>query len=185
VILIGISGALGVKYMLVTILSVALGALVGELLDLDGLLNRFGAFVERKLGGKQKGSFAEGFVSATLLFCVGSMIIIGGINAGVSGDNTVYFTKSVLDFVAAIALSVSLGAGVLLSAAAVFVLQGLLVLCAGLIQPLLSGHMVSEINCVGNLLIVIIGLNLMGITKEKVANYLPAVPLALLLAVFM
>ena len=127
---------------------------------------------------------AEGFVSATLLFCVGSMIILGGLSAGVSGDNTIYFTKSVLDFVAAIALSVSLGAGVLLSAAAVGILQALIVLAAGFLQPLLSEHMISEINCVGNLLILIIGLNLMGITKQKVANFLPAVLISLIMAIF-
>ena len=86
VILIGISGALGVKYMLVMILSVALGALVGELLDLDGLLNRFGAFIERKLGGDQKGTFAEGFVSATLLFCVGAMTVTGALGAAAASS---------------------------------------------------------------------------------------------------
>ena len=84
VMLIGLSGALGVKYMLVMILSVALGALVGELLNLDGLLNRFGAFVERKIGGKQQGTFAQGFVSATLLFCVGAMTVTGAFSLPIS-----------------------------------------------------------------------------------------------------
>lgn len=189
---IGISGAISAgsdaqANPIIPIIAIALGVLLGTLINIDRRLTELATKAEQKLTGnaQTEGGLAQGFVSATLLFCVGSMIIIGGINAGVSGDNTVYFTKSVLDFVAAIALSVSLGAGVALSAAAVFVLQGLLVLCAGLIQPLLSGHMVSEVNCVGNLLILLIGLNLMGITKEKVANYLPAVPLALLLASFM
>ena len=112
------------------------------------------------------------------------MIILGGLSAGISGDNTIYFTKSVIDFVAAIALAVSLGAGVLLSALAVGVLQSLVVLAAGFLQPILTEHMIQEINCVGNLLILVIGLNLMGMTKQKVANFLPAILLALIMAIF-
>ena len=151
-----------------------------------GALNRAAANVENKLrkGDTSQGSLAEGFVSATLLFCVGSMIILGGLSAGISGDNTIYFTKSVIDFAAAVALSVSLGAGVMLSAVSVGVLQGLFVLSASFLQPLLTQHMIGEINCVGNLLIVIIGLNLMGITKQKVANFLPAILIALIMAIF-
>ena len=111
------------------------------------------------------------------------MTIVGGINAGVSGDNTLYFTKGVLDFVSATALSVSFGIGVLFSSLFVLTFQGALVLAAGLLQPLLTTHMISEMNCVGNLLIVLIGLNLMGITKIKVANFLPAILVAMLLAI--
>ena len=168
------------------VVAIAGGALIGTLLDIDGALNRAAAAAENKLrhGDTSKGSLAEGFVSATLLFCVGSMIILGGLSAGVSGDNTIYFTKSMIDFVAAIALSVSVGAGVLLSCISVGVLQGLFVFAAGFLQPVLTDHMIGEINCVGNLLIVVIGLNLMGITKQKVANFLPAVLIALLLAIF-
>lgn len=168
------------------VIAVAGGALIGTLLDIDGALNRAAVALENKLrrGEPGQGSLAEGFVSATLLFCVGSMIILGGLSAGISGDNTIYFTKSVLDFVSAIALSVSLGAGVLLSCISVGVLQGLFVLAAGFLQPILTEHMIGEMNCAGNLLIVIIGLNLMGITKQKVANFLPAILLALLIAIF-
>ena len=188
---IGISGAISAGSQpgasaITPVVAIAGGALIGTLLDIDGGLNRAAASVETKLRrGKTGGtSLAEGFVSATLLFCVGSMIILGGLAAGVSGDNTIYFTKSVIDFVAAIALSVSLGAGVLLSCLAVGILQGLVVLAAGFLQPVLTAHMISEINCVGNLLIVVIGLNLMGITKQKVANFLPAILLALIMAIF-
>ena len=168
------------------VIALAGGALIGTLLDIDGALNRAAASVENKLRHGQPGgnSLAEGFVSATLLFCVGSMIILGGLSAGISGDNTIYFTKSVLDFVSSVALSVSLGAGVLLAAVSVGVLQGLFVLAAGFLQPILTEHMIAEINCVGNLLIVIIGLNLMGITKQKVANFLPAIIIALVMAIF-
>lgn len=188
---IGISGAISAgshpeANAITPVIALAGGALIGTLLDIDGRLNRAASSIEKKLrhGQNTQTSLAEGFVSATLLFCVGSMIILGGLSAGISGDNTIYFTKSVLDFVAAIALSVSLGAGVLLSSLAVGVLQGLIVLAAGFLQPLLTEHMIGEINCVGNLLIVIIGLNLMGITKQKVANFLPAILLALMMAIF-
>ena len=188
---IGISGAISAGSApdanpITPVIAIAGGALIGTLLDIDDKLNRAAAYVENKLrhGQPAQGGLAEGFVSATLLFCVGSMIIIGGLSAGISGDNTIYFTKSVIDFVAAIALSVSLGAGVLLSCVSVGVLQGLFVLAAGFLQPVLSDHMIGEINCVGNLLILIIGLNLMGITKQKVANFLPAILIALVMAIF-
>ena len=187
----GISGALSAgadkdAHPLAPIISVALGVLLGTLLDIDGRLARLGNAVERKFSRpsaeQKQGRIAEGFVSACLLFCVGSMTIVGGINAGVSGDNTLYFTKGTLDFVSSIALSVSFGAGVLLSSLFVLVFQGALVLTAGLIEPYLTTHMIAEMNCVGSLLILVIGLNLMGITKIKVANFLPAILIAMLLA---
>ena len=144
---IGISGAISAgsdpeANPVMPIIAVALGVLIGTLLDIDGRLNQLGNWVEQKFAAKnggqvqstqenaQKGKIAEGFVSACLLFCVGSMTIVGGINAGVSGDNTLYFTKGVLDFVSSTALSVSFGIGVLLSAGFVLVFQGGLVLTA-------------------------------------------------------
>lgn len=189
---IGISGAISAgsdaeANPVMPIISIALGVAIGTLIDIDKHLTRLGNAVERKFSKntETKGRIAEGFVSACLLFCVGSMTIVGAINAGVSGDNTLYFTKGVLDFVSGMALSVSFGFGVLFSALFVFVFQGGLVLAAGLIEPLLTGHMIAEMNCTGSLLIVVIGLNLMGITKIKVANYLPAILIAMLLAIIM
>ncbi|MBQ7354960.1 MAG: DUF554 domain-containing protein [Clostridia bacterium] len=191
---IGISGAISAgsdaeANPVMPIIAVALGVLIGTVIGIDRHLARLGDAVERKFsrtsadGEAHKGKIAEGFVSAGLLFCVGSMTIVGGINAGVSGDNTLYFTKGTLDFVSSIALSVSFGAGVLLSSLFVLLFQGGLVLGAGLIEPFLSAHMIAEMNCVGSLLIVVIGLNLMGITKIKVANFLPAILIAMLLAI--
>ena len=186
---IGISGAVSAgtdseANPVMPIISIALGVAAGTLLDIDSHLTRLGDKVEQRFSANNeaKGSIAQGFVSACLLFCVGSMTIVGAVNAGVSGDNTLYFTKGVLDFVSGMALSVSFGIGVLLSSAFVLVFQGALVLAAGLIEPLLTNHMICEMNCTGSLLIVIIGLNLMGITKIKVANYLPAILISMLLS---
>lgn len=186
---IGISGAISAgadkdANPILPILAIAPGVFIGTLVDIDGALNKMGNAVEKKFTqGNGEGKIAEGFISACLLFCVGSMTIVGAINAGVLGDNTIYFTKGMLDFVAGMALAVSLGVGVALSSLFVLVFQGGLVLLAGLIEPILTSHMISEMNCVGSLLIVVIGLNLMGITKIKVANFLPAILLAMLLAI--
>ena len=186
---IGMSGAISAgsdkdANPILPIIAVALGVFIGTLADIDGWLNRLGEAVEKRVSkGNRSGKLAEGFVSACLLFCVGSMTIVGAINAGVSGDNTLYFTKGVLDFVSGMALTVSFGIGVLFSALFVLVFQGGLVLGAGLIEPILTTHMIAEMNCVGSLLIVLIGLNLMGITKIKVANFLPAILIAMLLAI--
>lgn len=184
---IGISGALSAgadpnANPLMPIIAIALGVVIGTILDIDGKLVRLGEKVEQHFFKQNSGKIAEGFISACLLFCVGSMTIVGGINAGISGDNTLYFTKSVLDFVSATVLSVSYGLGVLLSSSFVLVFQGGIVLVASLIEPLLTSHMIQEMNCVGNLLIVLIGFNLMGITKTKVADFLPAILITLLLA---
>lgn len=188
---IGLSGAVSAggdkeANPIITVISVAVGIAVGTLLDIDGSLGKLGRAVEGKLSGKggAEGRIAEGFVSACLLFCVGSMTFVGGLNAGISGDNTLYFTKGILDFVSAMALSVSLGIGVLFSSLFVLLLQGGLVLFAGLVEPLLTNHMICEMNCTGSLLILIIGLNLIGITKLKVADYLPSILIAMLLAAF-
>ena len=181
VMLIGLSGALGVKYMLVMILSIALGALVGELLDLDGLLNRFGAFVERKLGGKQEGTFAQGFVSATLLFCVGAMTVTGALESALMHTHDTYYAKGLIDMVCAVTFASALGAGVALSAVGVFAVQGTLVLIAVLAGNAIPALVTGEMIAVGSLLVVAIGTNLLGVTKIKVMNLVPAMffPIAL------
>ena len=181
VILIGVSGALGVKYMLVMILSVALGALVGELCDLDGLLSRFGAFVERKLGGKEKGTFAEGFISATLLFCVGAMTVTGALESGLLHTHNTYYAKGLIDMVCAVTFAYALGAGVTLSAVGVFAVQGTLVLIAVLAGGVIPMTVTGEMIAVGSLLVVAIGTNLLGVTRIKVMNLVPAMlfPIAL------
>ena len=120
-------------------------------------------------------------VSGTLLFCVGAMAVTGSLQAGLTGDNSVLITKAVLDLVSAALLASTLGAGVALSAVAVLILQGSLVLASGWLSPLLSSGAVNEMTCAGSLIILLIGTNMMGITRVKVADYLPAILLAPLL----
>jgi len=173
---IGISGSLEGENTLVLIASMVLGAAAGTLLDIDGAIERLGAWVERRFGGGGDGGVAQGFVTASLLFCVGSMTVVGSLEAGISGDNTMLYTKAALDLCSSSMLAASLGVGVLLSAAFVFVFQGALVLLSGLLAPLLANpSLIAEMTCAGSLLIAAIGLNLMGVTKLKVANYLPAI----------
>ncbi len=177
VIYIGISGALEGENALIAIISMVLGAIFGTLLKLDDRLGRLGAGLSSRLN-KSGSSFAEGFVTASLLFCVGSMSVVGSLDAGIRGDYQLLFTKSLLDFISAIMLTASLGLGVMFSAAFVLVYQGGIVLLAQLLAPLLSQGAIQEMTCVGSLLIVALGLNLTGATKIKVADYLPAVLLA-------
>lgn len=173
---IGITGSLQGENVLILIASVVLGAIVGTLLDIDGTINRLAERVEsrfRKNGNDV--SIAEGIISATLLFCVGSMTVTGSIQAGLTGDNSILITKAMLDLVSSMMLASSLGVGVLLSAITVFLIQGGLVLLAGFLSPLMSPGAINEMTCAGSLLIIMIGTNLMGITKIKVADYLPAI----------
>ena len=176
---IGISGSLCGENVLIIIGSVVLGAITGTLLNIDGAINRLAQRVEQRFqrDGKQT-SVAEGLVTATLLFCVGSMTVTGSIQAGLTGDNSVLITKATLDLVSSMLLASSLGIGVLLSAGTVFLIQGGLVLLAGLLSPVMSAGAINEMTCAGSLLIVMIGTNLMGITKIKVADYLPAIVFA-------
>lgn len=175
---IGIAGALDGMETLVVIISLVLGTLLGELADIDKGVNRLGAWVEHKFQ-KQQGqvSLAEGFVSATLLFCVGAMAVVGSLNSGLRGDHAMLFTKSLLDFCSAMMMAVSLGAGVMLSSVSILLFQGSIALLAGIIEPFLSSipGSIEQISCVGSVMIIAIGLNLMGVTKIKVANFLPAI----------
>lgn len=177
VLYIGISGALKGENVLFTIAAMVLGSLLGTLLDIDGKISRLGEKVQ-ELSKDRFGSVAEGFVTASLLFCVGAMAVTGSLDAGLRGDNATLYAKSALDFVAAIMLASTLGFGVALSGFAVLVYQGLIALLAGLIAPLLSPQAVSEMACTGSLLIIALGLNMLGLTKIKVADLLPAILIA-------
>lgn len=176
VIYIGVEGAFKGSNTLVLILSMVFGGLVGTLIDIDALINRFGKWVENKFSrGDKKVSVAEGIVTATLLFCVGSMTVVGSLNAGLRGDNEMLITKAMLDAITSVVLASTLGVGVILSAGCVFVIQGGLVLLAGLLGGILTDPAINEMTCAGSVIIIAIGFNLTGISKIKVANYIPAI----------
>ena len=177
---IGIDGALGTQSPLIVVASLVLGAIVGTLLNIDGAINRLGLWAERKFkrGDVETVSIAEGFMTASLLFCVGAMTVNGAIEAGVKGVNTLFFTKALMDLVSSAMLASGLGFGVLLSAVFVLVFQGLLVLLAGWIAPVLTPAAIAEMTAAGSLIMVALGLNLLGVTKIKVADYLPAIVFA-------
>ena len=172
----GISGALQGQNTLVLILAMVLGTITGTAIDIDGKIERLSGTISAKFGGNSgKTSFTEGFVTACLMFCVGSMTIVGSFNAGLNSDYEMLFTKSLLDFISSIVLAASLGYGVLASSVFVLVFQGALVLLAGVLQPLLNAAAIAEIICAGSVVMIALGLNIMGITKIKTANYLPAI----------
>ncbi len=196
---IGITGVFqdGVN-TLVVILSMVIGAVIGEGFDLDDKINRLGKYIENKFKKNEddKVSIAQGFVSASLLFCVGAMTIVGSLQSGLANDHTTLFVKSTLDFVAAIIFASSLGVGVLFSSLFVLVYQGVLSFSSYLIGVAFSGGAdllsatqeltpfmitVNSMNCVGYIIIIGLALNMLGISKLKVMNYVPAIfmPVAL------
>ena len=183
----GISGSLDGQNSLILIISIVVGALIGEGIDLDAKLNQLGNWLENRFKSKDgsKVSVAEGFVSASLLFCVGAMTIVGSLQSGLQGNHEMLFNKSMLDFVAAIIFASTMGVGVMLSAAFVFVYQGAITLLAQWVAPVLSDVVIAEMNCVGSVIIIGIALNLLGITKLKVMNYVPAIFIPIILCQIM
>ena len=171
---IGVAGVIKGQNQLVMIVSLVIGTIIGTLIDIDGKLTKIGDKLQKKKGENEKSTFSQGFVTASLLFCVGAMTIVGSLNSGLEGDHSMIYTKSLLDFFSSMMLSASLGIGVPFAAIFVFIFQGGIVLLAGLLEPLLSESAIAEITCVGSLMILALGLNLTGISKFKVANYLPA-----------
>ncbi|MBC5625105.1 DUF554 domain-containing protein [Clostridium sp. NSJ-49] len=187
VLYIGVSGALKGEDTLLMIICIVIGALIGELIDIDKWLSRLGEIIERKVNkvGKSNIAIAEGFVSASLLFCVGAMAIVGSLESGLRGNHDTLFAKSLLDGVTSIILTSTLGIGVIFSAVTIFIYQGLITLGAGMLANVLSESVINNMTAVGSLLIIGLGFNILGITKIKVANMLPAVILPVLLGVFM
>ena len=173
--IIGLSGALSGN-PLVMILSMVLGTIAGTALDIDGHMTRFSDRISKRFKAEENSCFSQGFLTATLFVCVGAMAIVGSLNAGLKGDNQVLFTKSILDFVTCIMLAGGMGIGVMFSAVPLFLYEGALVMLARLLQSVLTNQaLITEINAVGSLMIMAIALNIMGITKIKVADLLPAV----------
>lgn len=180
---IGISSAVTTQNLLCVIVCMAFGTLLGELLRLDDRINGAGDWIKRKvLRGKFEGSrFTEGFVSACILFCVGSMTIMGSLEAGVNRNYSIIFAKSALDFVSSMMFGAAMGIGVSFSAVFILVFQGGLTLLAGLVSPYLSVEVITEMTAVGGTILIGMGFNMLELSDKrvKVANMLPAILLPL------
>ena len=177
VILIGVTGAIETGNTLLVILSMVIGGVVGSLIDIDGKMNRLGAWAQKKLtrGDDENNTFAKGFVTASLVYCVGAMAVVGALDSGIRGDHTTLIAKAALDGITAIVFASSLGIGVMLSAVPVLVYQGAIAMLGTAIAPLLSEVVVTEMSAVGGLLIMAIGVNMLLEKDIKVANLLPAI----------
>lgn len=188
---IGISGAFEGTNMLITIISMAVGSFIGELIDIDDKLNRLGVFIEVKINEKRSKkaniescievdsesniSISEGFISSSLIFCVGAMAIIGALESGIQGNHNTLFTKAILDGISSIIFTASLGIGVIFSSISVFLYQGAITISAGVLSLILSEAVIASITATGSLLIIGLGLNMLECSSIKVANLLPAV----------
>lgn len=189
----GISGALKGDNPLYVIISMVIGIIIGELIDIDKLLNKFGLYLDDKISNKntytldeenKENKISKGFVSSSLLYCVGAMAVVGSIQSGLSNDYSVLFAKSVLDGVSAIFFAASMGVGVLLSSIAVFFYEGIITLGASELSSILSTNVITYMTCVGSLLIMAMGLNMLKICDIKVANMLPAMFIPIILGIF-
>jgi len=174
VILVGIKSALGCDDLLIIIVSLAIGSVLGELVGIESYLERVGNFLERKFS-KNSSGFSAGFVTASLMYCVGSMAIVGSLESGLTGNHEILFAKACIDGIVGIILTTSLGIGVMFAAIPVLLYQGGITLLAGVLKPLLVPAVVSQMSGTGGLLILALGLNMLREKKIKVGNMLPAV----------
>jgi uncharacterized membrane protein YqgA involved in biofilm formation len=175
---IGLQMSLSSKNILIVLGSLLAGGIVGELARLHEGVNRLGDALQAKLSVEKDSTFSKGFVTASLVFCVGPMTILGSIQDGLSGDYQLLAVKSILDGFAAMAFAASLGWGVLCAALTVLLYQGALTLGAGLLKTLLTDPMVAEMTATGGTLILALGLNLLELAAIRVANFLPALLIA-------
>ena len=179
--LLGAQMGLQVNNSVLVLLSLTFGSLIGEIIDINSAMERFGQKVERRLA-KEEGGFSQAFVYATLLFCTGPMSVMGAIQGGLVGDHSILITKAVLDGIFALVLTVTMGVGVIGSAITTGLYQGIFVLGAGLAEKYMTDIMITEMTATGGLLIMAIGFTLLEIKEFKTANMLPSLLLALVLA---
>ena len=180
---IAVPGLMSSTKPLVPILSLVIGTVIGEALDIDRAVNRLGDKLQEKFRGH--GKITEGFVTGTLVFAVGAMTIMGSLDSGLKNDHTVLIAKSVIDGVSAVIFASTMGVGVAFAGLSVFVIEGGITLLASLVAPLLTEVVINEITFVGSLLILGISFNLLGLTKLKLLNMMPAIFLPLLLCRFL
>jgi len=178
VLLVGLRSAWRSDALLVIIISMAVGAVLGEWMGIEARLDQFGRWFQGRLSGGGE-DVARGFVTASLVFCVGSMAIVGSLESGLTGQHQTLYAKSVLDGITAIIFTATFGIGVIFSAVAVFCYQGGITLAAAFVKPYLTPIVVDQMSAVGGLLIMGIGINLLEIQKVRIGNMLPAIFLPL------
>lgn len=182
---IGVQMALKSGQIIITIMSLVLGAVAGEACDIEGRVQRLGDYLGAKLtggDGSAAARIAEGFVSASILFCTGAMAIVGSIQDGLARDCSTLFAKATLDGIIAMVMSANLGAGVALSAASVGLYQGAITLLAGVVEPYITREILAELTAAGGVMIMAIGTNMLRITRIRIGNLLPGIAFAALLA---
>ncbi len=180
---IGFSGALKGSHIMVTLASLALGTVIGELFDLEKRINQLGDWLQQRFQPKKSNvSIAEGFVNCSLLICVGAMAIVGAMESGLTGTHSTLFAKSFIDTVAAFIMASTMGIGVALSGVLVMIYEGLM---AQFIAPLLTEIVINEMTCAGSIIIVGVGLNLLKITNIRIMNTVPGIFLPIFFCMFL
>lgn len=174
IIYVGVSGVMQNERVMLLIISMVAGSIIGEWIDIDNRMNQLGIWAEKRMG-YEDGNFAKGFVNATLLFCTGSMAIVGAMNGGLQGNHDMLFAKSILDGVISIVFASTMGIGVVFSAIPVFLYEGAIALGAGFIKDWLTLEIITEMSAVGSLLIAALGFNFLEVKTIKVANMIPAI----------
>jgi uncharacterized membrane protein YqgA involved in biofilm formation len=183
VILIGLKMAWKTDAFIIVICSLSFGTIIGELIRIEDRVNNLGNWLEKRFA-KTGSSISKGFVTTSLLYCMGSMAIVGALESGLTGNHETLFAKSVLDGLGSIIFAASMGIGVLFSAASVFVYQGLITVSASLLKQFLTPEVIAQMSAVGGLLIVAMGFNMLEMVKIKVGNFLPAIFIPLLYYMF-
>lgn len=173
---IGMTGAIATSNILIVILCLVAGTVIGQLLKLERRMDGAGDWLKARVAKKSGSRFTEGFVTASLLFCVGSMSIMGSFDAGLRGNYDIIFAKSVMDGIMSVTFAATMGIGVAFAAVTVIIYQGALTLLAGVMEPVLTQSVITEMSAVGGVMLIATGMNIIGLTKERiqVGNMLPA-----------
>ena len=186
VLYLGVDGALENENIMMLIISIGLGGFIGSWLDIDGWIIRKVNRIEARWIPKrttQEPSLSQGLIAASMLFCIGSMVIVGSLESGLSGNNTTLYTKSIIDFIISLLLSSSLGLGVMFSSVLILIIEGSLTLFAHWAAPILTPAVITDVISIGSIVLIGLGLNMLEITKIKAMNLVPAmfVPIVIML----
>lgn len=176
----GITGSMKGENAVIIILSLVIGAIIGDFIDIDNCINQLGDIIQR-ISGNPKSKISGGFINATLFVCPGAMAIVGSLQSGTEGVHEIFYSKAVIDFIFILIMASAMGIGVSLASLSVFIYESLLTLGAQYISVFMTAKMINEMSCVGSLVILGLGLNMLGIVNIKIANFMitPFIPIAL------